>query len=278
MQIIYKPSQADIYGGILQRAMMAGYAEAKKDKKEKEAAKTMLSKMMLEEQLKREAERERAKDAFARDMVLRGGQELQSLEGVEGGNVLVGPYQRYWHIPTLAIPKEAQDYIGAVPTGKPGEVHFYRKPPPQGWKPQNKEEALDLKLAGAGWKPQTKEEALDLKKAQAGASGTKQDLKLAKALTVAERNITNADEPGKVQADINFFNKYSDLPYVYVHRKEKKSRFGVDRFAVDVDKIEKIRLPKGIRAADVYYTAAEEGLSIEEVLRKLGILEDTNAD
>ena len=102
----------------------------------------------------------------------------------------------------------------------------------------------------------------------------------AKDVSTAEQAILNPDNEGNpaLVGPISIFNRFSDKPYMYIWttKKEKKGIIGF-RKEVDVGKTKKIDLPvlngKQVKASDIWFTAQEEGKTLEEVLKMIGVIE-----
>lgn len=108
----------------------------------------------------------------------------------------------------------------------------------------------------------------------------RREMATAKDLAGVEKDIIEgtADKPETLQAHIDFFNQYSKKNYVYVIAPEVITgwfRGGPDK----PTRVEKVPLPKGVKAQDIYHTAQKHGLTVEEVLDQLGLKEavDKNA-
>ena len=102
----------------------------------------------------------------------------------------------------------------------------------------------------------------------------------AKDAAKAEEAIVNPDNEGNpaLVGPMSIFNRFSSKPYVYIWKTEKKKK-GIIGFRkeVDVGVTKKIDLPivngKQVTAKEVWFTAQENGITMEEVLKLIGAIE-----
>jgi len=89
----------------------------------------------------------------------------------------------------------------------------------------------------------------------------------------AESNILDEEiKPEKKQPWINYHNRYSNNPYVYIFTKGKKVKWGRD-IAANVKKVELPSLNgKQVYAKDVYDTAQKRSVTYEYVLELIGAI------
>jgi hypothetical protein len=89
------------------------------------------------------------------------------------------------------------------------------------------------------------------------------------------RGNANAENPA-VQPHIDLFNQYSTKPYAYVWKEKEGTKFLGMTFGGTGGVATKIKLPsikgKQVTAAEVYYTAEQNGITYDEVLRKIGAI------
>lgn len=140
---------------------------------------------------------------------------------------------------------------------------------------------LSKKKESAGFHLEEKKE-LERYKAGLGDKQTSSEKRQRMKLAVdAEDKILNPENKGKVQlkGQVDLFNTYSKEPYVYAWNEGEKVPIGKGTLGLGLDKkplVTKIKLPviNGIQltAEDVAFTAEEEGMSIDEVLKQIGAM------
>jgi len=96
----------------------------------------------------------------------------------------------------------------------------------------------------------------------------------AKDVASAEITILETPENPEVKGAIGLFNQYATKPYVYIWKAQMKDiPWGRD---IEVEQAVKIKLPKvkgkQAYAKDVWDTAQTHGITIEEVLKRIGAL------
>jgi len=97
----------------------------------------------------------------------------------------------------------------------------------------------------------------------------KREMDISAKIKESEQKIVGAkpDDP-QVQAEIDFFNQYSDKPYVYVIGETPGKLYGTNP-AVMKARLGKIN-GKQVTAQDIYHTATTNSMTVEEVLEQLG--------
>ena len=97
----------------------------------------------------------------------------------------------------------------------------------------------------------------------------RREVSTAKDVAKAEEMIADNPENPAIAGHIETFNRFSKKPYMYVQMEVPGKLYGTNI------ELKKIKLPKvagrQVTAADVSYTAEQEGITPEEVLQQLGV-------
>ena len=100
---------------------------------------------------------------------------------------------------------------------------------------------------------------------------------IAKDVAKAEETIIGNIDNAQAQPHVDLFNQYAGKPYSYIWKEKKGTKILGMTFGEGGEAV-KIPLPvingKQVTARDVYDTAAQEGLTYEEVLRLIGAIAD----
>ena len=90
-----------------------------------------------------------------------------------------------------------------------------------------------------------------------------------KDVAEAEEKILSNPDNQATQGKVDLFNQYSTKPYMYELETTEGKIYGTNT------KTKKIALPKingkQVTAADVYNTAQQNGVTIQEVLNRIGV-------
>lgn len=103
----------------------------------------------------------------------------------------------------------------------------------------------------------------------------RRDIATSKDVAKAEETILSNPENPAIAGHIEMFNRSSTAPYIFIQKEVPGKLYGTNIETA------KIQLPKingkQATAKDITFTAEENGLTVEEVLMKLGVMENPNA-